>query len=62
MIEANDYDNFSRRAYVSKAKKFASLPLAFARAVMPIAYTGAVAGSSAAPSSTSATPAASSSK
>lgn len=34
-IEANDYDNFTRRAYVGKAKKMASLPLAFARAMMP---------------------------
>lgn len=37
-IEANDYDNFSRRAYVPKVKKLASLPVAFARAVMPVAH------------------------
>ena len=34
-IEKNDYDNFSQRAYVSKTKKFASLPMAFMRAMMP---------------------------
>ncbi|CAL1389653.1 unnamed protein product [Linum trigynum] len=33
-IEANDYDNFTKRAYVGKAKKFASLPLAYGRALM----------------------------
>ncbi|KAL9661705.1 hypothetical protein QQ045_026531 [Rhodiola kirilowii] len=33
-IEANDYDNFSKRAYVGKVKKFASLPVAFGRALM----------------------------
>lgn len=33
-IEANDYDNFTKRAYVGKAKKFLSLPVAYARAVM----------------------------
>ncbi|KAJ6391949.1 hypothetical protein OIU77_025832 [Salix suchowensis] len=33
-IEANDYDNFSKRAYVGKAKKFASLPIAYGRALM----------------------------
>ena len=27
-IEANDYDNFTQRAYVSKLKKFATLPYA----------------------------------
>nr|AAW28851.1 phytoene synthase [Haematococcus lacustris] len=34
-IEKNDYDNFSQRAYVSKAKKMASLPLALTRALLP---------------------------
>jgi phytoene synthase len=34
-IEANDYDNFTRRAYVPKWRKFASLPLAFAAARFP---------------------------
>jgi phytoene synthase len=34
-IEANDYDNFSKRAYVGKVKKLASLPLAYARALVP---------------------------
>ncbi|KAI5597229.1 hypothetical protein POPTR_002G056800v4 [Populus trichocarpa] len=33
-IEANDYDNFSKRAYVGKTKKFASLPVAYGRALM----------------------------
>ncbi|XP_078428718.1 phytoene synthase 2, chloroplastic-like [Wolffia australiana] len=32
-IEANDYDNFSKRAYVGKAKKFLSLPAAYARSL-----------------------------
>ncbi|KAM7264820.1 hypothetical protein ACFE04_002503 [Oxalis oulophora] len=31
-IEANDYNNFTRRAYVNKAKKIVSLPLAYAKA------------------------------
>ncbi|KAL2665151.1 hypothetical protein AAZX31_02G225100 [Glycine max] len=34
-IEANDYNNFTRRAYVSKAKKFLSLPAAYARSIVP---------------------------
>lgn len=34
-IEANDYDNFTRRAYVSKAKKLLFLPIAYARSTMP---------------------------
>ncbi|CAN0914013.1 Phytoene synthase, chloroplastic [Linum grandiflorum] len=33
-IEANDYDNFTKRAYVGKAKKFASLPVAYGKALM----------------------------
>ncbi|RWW55658.1 hypothetical protein BHE74_00037683 [Ensete ventricosum] len=33
-IEANDYNNFTRRAYVGKAKKLASLPIAYARALL----------------------------
>ncbi|XP_021274546.1 phytoene synthase 2, chloroplastic-like [Herrania umbratica] len=33
-IEANDYNNFTKRAYVGKAKKFASLPVAYGRALM----------------------------
>ncbi|XP_022136530.1 phytoene synthase 2, chloroplastic-like [Momordica charantia] len=33
-IEANDYDNFTKRAYVGKAKKLLSLPIAFGRAVV----------------------------
>nr|AAB51287.1 phytoene synthase [Dunaliella salina]AAY89105.1 phytoene synthase [Dunaliella salina] len=34
-IEKNDYDNFSMRAYVPKAKKFTSLPMALFRAMVP---------------------------
>lgn len=34
-IEKNDYDNFTRRAYVPKWKKMLSLPAAFAKATMP---------------------------
>nr|XP_043631168.1 phytoene synthase 2, chloroplastic [Erigeron canadensis] len=34
-IEANDYNNFTRRAYVSKPKKLVSLPLAYAKALVP---------------------------
>jgi 15-cis-phytoene synthase len=33
-IEANDYDNFTKRAYVGKAKKLLSLPAAYARAAV----------------------------
>ncbi|MQM10700.1 hypothetical protein Taro_043598 [Colocasia esculenta] len=32
-IEANDYDNFTKRAYVGKARKFLSLPIAYARSL-----------------------------
>ncbi|KAG6489208.1 hypothetical protein ZIOFF_050469 [Zingiber officinale] len=32
-IEANDYDNFTKRAYVGKAKKLISLPIAYAKAL-----------------------------
>ncbi|XP_042495399.1 phytoene synthase 2, chloroplastic-like [Macadamia integrifolia] len=32
-IEANDYDNFTKRAYVSKAKKILSLPAAYTRSL-----------------------------
>eukprot|EP00775_Hariotina_reticulata_P011132 gene11132-11285_t len=34
-IEKNGYDNFTRRAYVPKWKKMASLPVALAKATMP---------------------------
>ncbi|KAF7074272.1 hypothetical protein CFC21_079169 [Triticum aestivum] len=34
-IEANGYDNFSKRAYVPKAKKLAALPKAYLRSLMP---------------------------
>nr|QMU23688.1 phytoene synthase 1 [Eleocharis dulcis] len=33
-IEANDYNNFTKRAYVSKAKKLLSLPVAYAKATL----------------------------
>ncbi|XVE72026.1 hypothetical protein DITRI_Ditri11bG0005700 [Diplodiscus trichospermus] len=33
-IEANDYDNFTKRAYVSKAKKLVALPVAYARSLI----------------------------
>ncbi|KAF8378862.1 hypothetical protein HHK36_030211 [Tetracentron sinense] len=33
-IEANDYDNFTKRAYVSKAKKLMALPVAYARSLI----------------------------
>ncbi|GMI85523.1 PHYTOENE SYNTHASE [Hibiscus trionum] len=32
-IEANDYNNFTKRAYVSKAKKFIALPVAYVRSL-----------------------------
>lgn len=32
-IEANDYNNFTRRAYVAKAKKLVALPIAYARSL-----------------------------
>uniref|UniRef100_M1BE33 15-cis-phytoene synthase n=1 Tax=Solanum tuberosum TaxID=4113 RepID=M1BE33_SOLTU len=34
-IEANDYNNFTRRAYVSKPKKLLTLPIAYARSLVP---------------------------
>lgn len=34
-IEANGYNNFSKRAYVPKWRKFVSLPMAFAKARRP---------------------------
>ncbi|KAI0529185.1 hypothetical protein KFK09_001732 [Dendrobium nobile] len=33
-IEANDYNNFTKRAYVSKAKKLIALPVAFGRSLI----------------------------
>nr|ABR16280.1 unknown [Picea sitchensis] len=33
-IEANDYDNFTKRAYVGKVKKLLTLPVAYTRAVI----------------------------
>lgn len=34
VIEANDYNNFTKRAYVGKAKKIMSLPMAYVRTLM----------------------------
>uniref|UniRef100_M1C849 15-cis-phytoene synthase n=1 Tax=Solanum tuberosum TaxID=4113 RepID=M1C849_SOLTU len=34
-IEANDYNNFTRRAYVSKSKKLIALPIAYAKSLVP---------------------------
>jgi phytoene synthase len=34
-IEKNDFDNFSRRAYVPKWRKMVSLPVAYTRALLP---------------------------
>jgi phytoene synthase len=33
-IEANDYNNFTKRAYVSKAKKILALPMAYAKSAI----------------------------
>ncbi|CAN4083709.1 unnamed protein product [Withania somnifera] len=34
-IDANDYNNFTKRAYVSKPKKLLTLPVAYARSLVP---------------------------
>ncbi|XP_075510446.1 phytoene synthase 2, chloroplastic [Primulina tabacum] len=34
-IEANDYNSFTRRAYVSKPKKIIALPIAYAKSLVP---------------------------
>lgn len=34
-IEANDYNNFTRRAYVGKPKKILALPVAYAKSLVP---------------------------
>ncbi|GJZ00166.1 phytoene synthase [Tanacetum coccineum] len=34
-IETNDYNNFTKRAYVSKPKKIVALPLAYAKSLVP---------------------------
>ncbi|GAB4855297.1 Platinum sensitivity protein [Ancistrocladus abbreviatus] len=33
-IEANDYNNFTRRAYVNKTKKLLALPFAYTRSII----------------------------
>ncbi|TYI72818.1 hypothetical protein E1A91_D07G085500v1 [Gossypium mustelinum] len=35
-IEANDYNNFTKRAYVSKAKKLIALPVAYVRSLVAL--------------------------
>eukprot|EP00976_Prorocentrum_cordatum_P062931 1176907-Prorocentrum_minimum.AAC.3 len=35
-IEANDYDNFTKRAYVPKWKKFMTLPASYFNAMRPV--------------------------
>ncbi|CAO2836955.1 unnamed protein product [Amaranthus hypochondriacus] len=42
-IEANDYNNFTKRAYVSKGKKLLALPIAYARSVVPPRSTSSLA-------------------
>lgn len=34
-IEANDYDNFRKRAYISKTEKLLTLPLSYMRSLNP---------------------------
>ncbi|KAI3808314.1 hypothetical protein L1987_24263 [Smallanthus sonchifolius] len=41
-IEANDYNNFTKRAYVSKPKKLVSLPVAYAKSLVPPSRSGAL--------------------
>jgi phytoene synthase len=41
-IEANDYNNFTKRAYVSKAKKLLALPIAYARSLIPPSRTSSL--------------------
>ncbi|KAL2504443.1 Phytoene synthase [Abeliophyllum distichum] len=38
-IEVNDYNNFTRRAYVSKPKKIIALPIAYAKSLVPPSRT-----------------------
>ncbi|KAL3525099.1 hypothetical protein ACH5RR_013471 [Cinchona calisaya] len=38
-IEANDYNNFTKRAYVSKPKKILALPRAYAKSLVPPSRT-----------------------
>ncbi|KAJ4828806.1 hypothetical protein Tsubulata_010822 [Turnera subulata] len=41
-IEANDYNNFTKRAYVGKAKKIAALPMAYAKSIISPSRTPAL--------------------
>ncbi|KAK1410592.1 hypothetical protein QVD17_37129 [Tagetes erecta] len=41
-IEANDYNNFTKRAYVSKSKKLVSLPVAYAKSLVSPSRNGAL--------------------
>ncbi|CAI9777675.1 unnamed protein product [Fraxinus pennsylvanica] len=38
-IEVNDYNNFTRRAYVNKPKKILALPIAYAKSLVPPSRT-----------------------
>ncbi|XP_057492144.1 phytoene synthase 2, chloroplastic [Actinidia eriantha] len=42
-IEANDYNNFTRRAYVSKPKKVLALPIAYAKSIVAPSRTSSLA-------------------
>ncbi|KAL3527384.1 hypothetical protein ACH5RR_012040 [Cinchona calisaya] len=42
-IEVNDFDNFTRRAYVSKPKKILALPIAYAKSLVPPSRTSPLA-------------------
>ncbi|KAK9735178.1 hypothetical protein RND81_04G188700 [Saponaria officinalis] len=42
-IEANDYNNFTKRAYVSKAKKLLALPFAYAKSLMHLRTSSSLA-------------------
>ncbi|KAF5480063.1 hypothetical protein F2P56_000834 [Juglans regia] len=41
-IEANDYNNFTQRAYVSKAKKLLALPIAYTKSLVPPSRTSSL--------------------
>lgn len=41
-IEANDYNNFTKRAYVSKSKKLIALPIAYAKSLVPPTKTASL--------------------
>ncbi|KAG2715263.1 hypothetical protein I3760_03G068800 [Carya illinoinensis] len=41
-IEANDYNNFTKRAYVSKGKKLLALPIAYTKSLVPPSRTSSL--------------------